>query len=308
MEIEKKIILIAGGSGLIGQEVQDELEKEGHEVRVLTREKYPKAPYFYWNPKEKKIDQASLKGVQVMINLAGSSIAGKRWTKEYKETILNSRIKPTQFLHELSKNTPSLQQFISASGITCYGYDNPKKIYNENDEFGTDYLSIVVKRWEEAADLFSQHQKVVKIRTGVVVTEKGGMLPQISKQIRSYIGAPLGSGEQIIPWISLKDIGRLYAHAVNHQLEGVFNAASSNISNLDFTNKVAERLNKPLWLPRIPEFILKLFLGEMSSLAIKGVRIDNSKVIETGFEFCHKTLGEALAFIYKDTIEVEEVA
>lgn len=303
---EKKIILIAGGSGLIGVEVQNELIKSGHEVRVLTRKKQPNAPYFHWYPKEKEIDQIALQGVQVIINFSGKPIAGKRWTKEYKNAILNSRIKSTQYLHELSKNMPDLQQYISASGITCYGYEDPIKIYNENDKFGSDFLSIIVKRWEEVADLFSHTQKVVKLRTGVVLTEKGGALPKMSKQIKNYIGAPLGSGDQIMPWISLKDIARLYTYAVNHQLEGAYNASSANISNRKLTHLLAERLNKPLWLPKVPEFILKWVLGEMSSLVIKGVRIDNSKITETGFEFKHKTIEEALEYIY-DRNESEEV-
>lgn len=303
MESKKKIILIAGGSGLIGQELQKELKKEGHEVRVLTRKDKPKAPYFHWSPKNKEIDRAALQDVQIIINLVGQPIAGKRWTSNYKTAILNSRIKPTYYLHELSKSMPELQQYISASGITCYGYENPEKIYNENNQFGSDFLSVIVKRWEEAADLFSSRQKVVKVRTGIVLSEKGGMLPRISKTIKNYIGTPLGSGEQILPWISLKDIARIYTHAVNQQIEGAYNASSGNISNQKFTHQLAKKLKKPIWLPKVPEFVLKLFLGEMSSLIIKGVRIDNSKILDTGFEFEHKTLEEAFDYIYEERTE-----
>ncbi|HLV42481.1 MAG TPA: NAD-dependent epimerase/dehydratase family protein, partial [Brumimicrobium sp.] len=116
----KRIVLIAGGSGLIGQEVQKELNKCGHEVRILTRKEDAQAPYYHWNPSKKEIDPLAIKGVQVIINLAGAGIADKRWTDKRKEIIFNSRIKPTQFLHEISQNTPALTQYISASGITCY--------------------------------------------------------------------------------------------------------------------------------------------------------------------------------------------
>jgi uncharacterized protein (TIGR01777 family) len=293
-------VLIAGGSGLIGQEVQKELNKYGHEVRILTRQENPKPPYFNWNPRKKEIDRAAIKGVQVIINLAGAGIADKKWSDKRKEAIFNSRIKPTQFLHEVSQNIPALTQYISASGITCYGYENPIKIYKETDDFGTDFLSTVVKRWEEVADLFSPQQKVAKIRTGVVLTEKGGALPKISGTIKNYIGAPLGSGEQKMPWITLKDIARIYAHAVNQQLDGAFNASCANISNVRLTKEVANYLNKPLWLPKVPAFALKLVLGEMSSVVLEGVRIDNSKILETGFEFKHKNIDEALNYIYKE--------
>src|SRR5690554_5016782 len=297
-KVVKRIVLIAGGSGLIGQEIQNELNKCGHEVRVLTRRDNPKAPFFHWDPKKKEIDRAAIKGVQVIINLAGAGIGDKRWSEKRKEEIFNSRIKPTQFLHEISQNIPSLVQYISASGITCYGYDDPIKIYKESDDFGTDFLSMVVKRWEEVADLFAPQQKVVKIRTGVVLTEKGGALPKISGTIKNYVGAPLGTGEQIMPWISLKDIARIYVHAVNEQLEGAYNASCKNISNTQLTKAVAKKLNKPLWLPKVPGFALKVVLGEMSSMVLEGVRIDNSKILDTGFEFRHKTIDEALDYIY----------
>lgn len=299
-KVEKRIVLIAGGSGLIGQKVQEELNKQGHEVRILTRQDNPNAPFYHWNPRKKEIDREALKGVQVIINLAGAGIADKRWTDKRKEIIFNSRIKPTQFLHEISQNTPALTQYISASGITCYGYDDPIRIYKESDDFGTDFLSTVVKRWEEVADLFSPQQKVVKIRTGVVLTEKGGALPKISGTIKNYIGAPLGSGEQKMPWITLKDIARIYAHAVSHQLDGSYNASAANISNAKLTKEVAKHLKKPLWLPKVPAFAFKFVLGEMSTLVLEGLRIDNSKILDTGFEFKHKTIDEALNFIYNE--------
>ena len=299
-KVVKRIVLVAGGSGLIGQEVLKELNKCGHEVRILTRQENPEAPYFYWNPKNKEIDKAAIKGVQVIINLAGAGIADKRWSDKRKEIIFNSRIKPTQFLHEISQNIPALTQYISASGITCYGFEDPIKIYKESDDFGTDFLSTVVRRWEEVADLFSPQQKVVKIRTGVVLTEKGGALPKISGTIKKYVGAPLGSGEQKTPWVTLKDIARIYVHAVNNQLDGAYNASSANISNAKLTKEVAKHLHKPLWLPNIPGVVLKLALGELSTLVLEGVRIDNSKLLDTGFEFKHKTIDEALNYIYAE--------
>lgn len=294
----KRVVLLAGGSGLIGQEVQKELNKCGHEVRILTRKKDIEKPYYHWNPKYKEIDRDAIKGVHVIINLAGAGIADKRWTDKRKEVIFNSRIKPTQFLHEMSQNIPSLIQYISASGINSYGYEDPIKIYKESDPYGSDFLSTVVKRWEEVADLFSPQQKVAKVRTGVVLTEKGGALPKISATVKNYVGAPLGSGDQIMPWITLKDIARVYVHAVNKQLDGAFNASSKNITNAKLTKAIASKLNKPLILPKVPSFAMKLVLGEMATMVLDGVRIDNSKILETGFEFKHKSIEEAMDYVY----------
>ena len=297
-KVVKRIVLIAGGSGLIGLEVQKELNKCGHEVRILTRKENPKAPYFHWDPKKKEIDREAIKGVHVIINLAGAGIADKKWSDKRKEVIFNSRIKPTQFLHEISQNIPSLIQYISASGITCYGYKDQIRLHKESDEFGTDFLSTVVKRWEEVSDLFSPQQKVAKIRTGVVLTEKGGALPKISITIKKGVGAPLGSGEQIMPWLTLKDVARIYTHAVNEQLDGSYNACSANITNAKLTKVIAKKLNKTLWLPKVPSFALNLALGEMASVVLEGVRVDNSKLAQTGFEYSHKTITEALVYIY----------
>ena len=299
-EEEKKTVLIAGGSGLIGQAVQKELHKYGHEVRVLTREIEPSAPYFYWDPKLKDIDLEALKGVDVIINLAGAGIADRLWTKKRKRELLNSRVKPNQFLHEMCDDIPTLKQFISASGINCYGYEKPTKIYKETDLFGHDFLSTLVRRWEEAVDLFAPDRKVAKIRTGIVLTEKGGALPKISIPIKYYVGSALGNGEQRMPWITLSDIARLYVHAVHKELDGVYNAASGSISNASLTHKIAKKLNKPLWLPSIPSFLLRTVLGEMASLLLDGIRVDNGKILKTGFTLKQKTIDEALYTIYGD--------
>lgn len=293
-----KIILIAGGSGLVGKALQIELEKSGHTVRILTRQKDAKPPYYHWNIETKEIDEAALKGVEVFINLSGAGIADKRWTEKRKQEIIDSRVSTTRFLFELSQKTPKLKHFISASGITCYGFEDAEKFYSEKDRFGDDYISFVVKAWEYEADAFSPHQKVAKVRTGIVLTQKGGALPKIYTTIKNYIGAPLGRGGQIMPWITLKDIARVYVHIVNNELEGAYNANSSNISNAQLTNAIAKKIKRPLWLPKVPKTVLKLMLGEMAEVVLNGVHADNTKLIKTNFEFKHKTIEEALHYIY----------
>lgn len=295
--IEVKTILIAGGTGLIGKPLVEKLKERGHTVRVLTRS--PQSDIEYkWSLVNKSIDKEALVGVDTIINLAGAGIADKRWTEKRKKEIIESRVKTSSFLYDLGKNMPELRHYISASGINCYGYDQPDRKHPETDDFGTDFLSIVVKRWEEAADLFSAEYKVAKIRTGVVLAEDGGALEKIAKTIKSYTGAPLGSGKQWMPWITMEDMVNVYVHTVENELEGAYNAVANAHTNKELTKTLARQLKKPLWLPNVPSFVLKIMLGEMSSVVLEGLQADNTKIKDTGFKFEHIELDKALSSIY----------
>jgi uncharacterized protein (TIGR01777 family) len=278
-------ILLAGGTGLIGQNLVELLKSEGHKVHVLTRSDYKKENHFHWSPNSKEIDENSLENVDIIINLAGAGIADKRWTEKRKEDLISSRVETTDFLYQISEKIPNLKQYVTASGINCYGYDHYDRKHKESDRFGDDFLSEVVEKWENAADQFKSKCKVAKVRTSVVLTKEGGALPKIAKTVKNYIGAPIGSGKQWMPWISMDDINRVYEHIVSHQLDGSFNALAESVTNKYFTQQLAKALNKPLWLPNVPSFILKLALGEMSSVVLDGLQADNTKVLNTGFEF-----------------------
>lgn len=287
---DRHTILLAGGTGLIGQNLVQLLNSQGQKVNILTRSSYQKESHYHWSPQEKKIDDVALKNVDIIINLAGAGIADKRWTEQRKEILVNSRVDTTNFLYEVSHKLPNLKQYISASGINCYGYDNYDKKYKESDSFGEDFLSEVVKKWEDAANQFQDKCAVAKVRTSVVLTKEGGALPKIAKTVKNYIGAPIGSGKQWMPWISMDDINRIYAHIVEHKLDGSFNALAGSVTNKEFTKKLAKALHKPLWLPNIPSFVLKLAMGEMSSMVLEGIQADNNKIQKTGFEFRDQSL------------------
>ena len=283
-------ILLAGGTGLIGQSLVELLNSEGHEVNILTRGDYKKEGYFHWSPSTKEIDEKSLKNVDIIINLAGAGIADKRWTKKRKDLLINSRVESTNFLYQVSEKIPHLKQYISASGINCYGYDHYNKKHKESDPFGDDFLSEVVEKWENAADQFKEKCIVAKVRTSAVLTKEGGALSKISKMVKNYIGSPMGSGKQWMPWISMDDINRIYAHIISHQLEGRFNALAGSVTNEEFTKELARALDKPLWLPNVPSFVLRIVLGELSSVVLDGLQADNSKILETGFQFKDNSL------------------
>jgi len=290
-----KTILIAGGTGMIGQEMVRYFRGKGHEARILSRGKTNVAKsIFHWNPKKKEIDLLAIENVTTLINLAGAGIADKKWTSERKKALIHSRVEPAKFITTFAAEIWTLEHYISASGINAYGYKDDQKKYKEEDAFGQDFLSTVVEKWEQAADVMLPFAKVTKVRIGVVLAKEGGALPKIANTVKNYIGAPLGSGKQWTPWISKQDVVRVFEHVMDHQLEGVYNALAGSVTNKQFTQEIAQVLKKPLWLPNVPSFVLKLALGEMASVVLEGLQADHSKLVNTGFSFQHETLNEAL--------------
>lgn len=288
------IILIAGGTGLIGDALTDFWQLKGHEVRILTRKATDKTKGLYnWDLKKETIDEQALENVAVIVNLTGAGIADKKWSPARKKELVDSRVDAAKLLAKYGPKMTHLKHYVSASGINAYGYDHPERFHEESDAFGTDFLSQVVQKWEAAADLMAPFAPVAKIRTSVVLTNKGGALPKIAKTIKSYVGAPLGSGKQAMPWITLPDLVRVFDHAIQHKLEGAYNAVAGNPTNAAFTKALAKSLNKPLFLPNVPAFVLKLILGEMATLVLDGLKGNNSKLLDTGFKFNHTTLEEA---------------
>ncbi len=295
MEMEnKKIILVAGGTGFIGKKLVALLE-ETSEVRVLTRDRAKcGGQYFYWDPDAGELDEKAARGVTHLVNLCGSGIADKRWTAARKRELYDSRIKPAAFLFSKKELFPELEHYISASGVNCFDWNNRAKTYTENDPLASDFLSQLVADWEKSTDQFAAVCKVSKIRTSFVISSQGGGLAKIEKPIRMGFGSPLASGNQPMPWIQLEDLARLFAFVIDHRLGGVYHAVAGNTTNRELTQELAKKLGKKLWLPAVPAFVLKLLLGEMASLVIEGVNVSNQKIRGAGFEFKYSALPEAL--------------
>lgn len=288
-----KNIVIAGGSGLIGNQLTKVLRDQGHTVSILSRS--PKGnDQFYWDPKKSEIDLSILTEVEVLINLSGAGISDKRWTDNYKKILFDSRIGTNTFLYSHVDSMLKLEQFISSSGINCYGYDDPQKVCTEKDPYGKDFISQLVKDWEESADLFKDKCKVVKIRTAVVLDPNGGALKKILPPIKMGIGSPLGSGEQMMCWIHSEDLARIFAYTIERAIEGTFNAVSDYVTNKDFNKAIADQLDKPFWFPSVPAFLLKILFGEMAILILNGNKVSNEKIKSTGFVFDYPTLDKAL--------------
>jgi len=302
----KEIILITGANGLIARKLAEKLDKE-YTVRFLTRKK-KKAHEFEWDLKKGTVDQAAFDNVSHIIHLAGANISEKRWTDERKKELISSRVDSARLLMEGVRNRNiKLKSFISASGINYYGTETTEKIYTEEDPAGKDFLSEVVVLWEQVADEFTENglaERVVKLRTAVVLSEKEGALKKLMVPVEYGIGSPLGTGKQYMPWIHLEDIASMYEYAVkNNSVEGAYNAvAPQHTTNAAFTKEVAGILNRPFIMPNVPAFLLKLIFGELSVAVLEGSRASAKKIMDSGFDFRFPDLHTALQDLLKDKI------
>jgi uncharacterized protein (TIGR01777 family) len=291
-----KTVLIAGGSGLIGKKLNQTLSKKGYKVYTLTRTAKHRGQ-IYWNPAQQTIEGKHLDKINIIINLTGENIGEKRWTKERKKALRDSRVKTTQFLHSLVANIPNLEYYISASGINCYPQED--KIHVESDEYGTDFLAKLVKEWEAVSDLFKSNCKVAKLRISMVLSKRGGALDKMLLPVKLGLGSPIGSGEQIMPWIHIDDLCNMFVFAIENQLTGVYNAAANCDTNKDFMKALAKALKRPFFMPKVPAFLLKLMLGEMSALVLDSTNASNEKIKQAGFEFEHEDIETTLAVLLK---------
>lgn len=294
-------LLITGATGLVGSEIVSLLLKNNHTVHYLTTSKdkiidQPNYKGFYWNPKQGVLDESCLNAVEVIIHLAGASVS-KRWTSNYKQEIIESRIDTSNLLFKALKHHPNqVKQIVSASAIGIY-QDSLTEIYHEDSKkIGNDFLTNVVLKWEESVDKFSLlHLKVCKLRIGLVLSDKGGALSEMIKPIKLGLGSPFGSGLQMQSWIHISDLAQLFYFATQQQLEGVYNAVAPNpVTNKALTKSIAKVLNKPLFMPAIPKFAMQLVLGEMHQLLFSSQNVSSKKIENQNFKFQFDDLDSTL--------------
>lgn len=293
-----KKVLITGGTGLIGTRLTKMLFDRGYQVCHLTRKKKTYGTQsFVWSTDQHYIEPGAFAGVQTIVHLAGEGVADKPWTEQRKEELLASRTKSTRLLYdELKMGNHKVKAVISASGIAYYGVEDDGRLLTEDRQPGSDFLARLTQKWEAEVDRIGELMRVCKIRTGLVLSNKGGALPKLAEPVRWYVGAPLGTGNQYMNWIHIDDLCEMYIRMIEDEtLRGAFNAATpSPLSNREFTKAIARVLKKPLWLPAVPEFILKMLVGEMSYILLKGGRVSSEKVERTGFKFSFPDLDGAL--------------
>ncbi len=298
-------VLITGGSGLIGSRLTTLLKEKNIEVVHLSRSPSSKfgIKVYQWDWKKKEIDENCFNGVTDIIHLAGAGIADKPWTMSRKHEIIKSRVETANLIFEsLKKLNHPLNSYISASGIGYYGAITTDKVFTEEDQPHDDFIAKSCIYWEKSADQFSDiASRVVKLRTGVVLDKNSGALSKMDKTVKFGIGAPIGTGKQAMPWIHIEDIANLYLETLlDNTYNGIYNAvAPQQVNNEEVTKEIASTLNKPLFLPKVPAFVLRTIYGELSDIVLKGSYVSAKKLIKAGFEFQFPLLKQALEDIYK---------
>ena len=295
-------ILLTGATGMIGKELTESLVKLGHQVNILSRGKNGNTQnitYFQWKPERYNVDKNAFKYIDAIINLAGANVGEKRWNKEFKKEILESRTLSTRLLIDnIKSQNQKIKVFINASATGIYGNNGNDKWLTEDSESGNDFLATVVQAWED--ELFNSEVtdfRKVALRLGIVLAEDGGALPKMKLPIKYGVGAPLASGNQYISWVDKSDVIKGFIFALeNESMKGAYNLVSPNpITNYELTHKIAEILNRPILAPNIPAFALKLLLGEFADSVIGGSRVSSKKLIDNGFKFSYPELVPSLS-------------
>ncbi|TDI46885.1 MAG: TIGR01777 family protein [Acidobacteria bacterium] len=292
-------VVISGVSGLVGTALRANLTAGGHDVLALSRRaSLPPLTTITWDIENGRFDASLLEGVDVVVHLAGEPVA-QRWSEKTKKAIRQSRVRGTKLLVEGLK---SLRQkpklLLSASAVGFYG-DGEDRELDETSPPGEGFLPEVCQEWETAAlDAMGLGMRAVCLRTGIVLSTKGGALRKMLLPFRLGLGGPLSTGRQWMPWIHIDDlVGAMRFIMEKEDLMGVVNGTSPNpVTNRNFTKGLGRVLRRPTLFP-IPEFGLKLLFGEMAQILLEGQKVKPQKLQAAGFTFRHPELEEALSDI-----------
>jgi hypothetical protein len=299
-------VVIAGGSGFLGTALTRTLIGEGHDVVILTRQQPAAAPTrrltpVAWNPDgQSGAWAAALEGADAVVNLAGESIAARRWSKAHKEALRNSRLMATRSITTAIREAARPPRIlVSGSAVGYYG-DRGDETLTETSAPGRDFLAELAKDWEAAANDVAHVTRVAFIRTGIVLDRREGALPKMLPPFLMFVGGPLASGTQYMPWIHRDDWVRLVAWTITDEgARGPLNATSPRpVTNREFSTALGRALKRPSLLPA-PAFALRLALGEMAdALLLSGQRALPVRATELGFSFRYVNIDEALADIF----------
>jgi uncharacterized protein (TIGR01777 family) len=294
-------LVVAGATGFVGSALCSRLLERGHALTLLTRHVPPDAStpaktWRHWMPGTSGEWEASLDGADGVINLAGEPIAAKRWTDSQKNKIRSSRIDVTRSIVEgiaKAKRKPAF--LLNGSAVGYYG-PHGDEIVTEETPAGSDFLSSLCRAWEEEAQRAeSMGIRVVRLRTGIVLGPHGGALAKMILPFKFFVGGPLGSGAQWMPWIHLEDELGLILHLIDKmQAVGPVNATAPNpVTMKEFCRTLGEVMRRPSWAP-VPGFALRFMLGEMADILLTGQRAIPTAARKLGYQFRYANLSDAL--------------
>ena len=295
-----KKVLIGGGSGLIGKRLTALLLEKGYDVAWLSRSDTPVDGInsYLWDPVQGKMDEKALENCVAIINLAGESIVNHAWTTSYRKKVIESRTHSARcIINALKENKNQISVLISASAIGFYG-DRKDEIMTEESIMGNGFLTQSTAEWEKAYQ--DSSIRTILFRIGVVLSKNGGALKEMSASIPVGICPVLGNGKQIISWIHIDDICLQMIHGIeNENMQGIYNGVSPSPSpQRAFILAIRKHLNKWSIPISIPSFILKLLMGERSSIVLNSSNVSSEKIKRSGYDFKFPTLESALISIY----------
>lgn len=283
-------ILITGGSGFIGQELQAYLHALGHQTRILSRQGG-------WDIDKGFLAADALENIDAIVHLAGAGIADERWSEARKKELIHSRVASTHLLAEaLKTRNHQVHTFVSASAIGFYGADSGDVLCTETTPAGHDFLSACTVAWENAVDEI-QGLRVVKLRIGLVLGANGGIFPVLARPIRWFAGVILGKGTQGQSWIHIQDLVKMFACVLTEEhAAGVYNAVAPHpVTHAEMSKQIAAAYHRPIWWPKVPAWALRLVLGEMAVLVTGGNFVSSEKIQKDfQFTFTYMRLAEAL--------------
>ena len=307
-------VLITGGTGLVGTALTKALLQKGYRVIILTRRIGEKnetenLSYALWDVKKQQIDLAAVQKADYIVHLAGAGVVEKKWTEAYKKEIVESRTESSRLIVDSLKNIDNkVKAVISASAIGFYGASPLQTSsgwggFKENDNPDNSFLGQTCKLWEESIEpVVNLGKRLVKLRTGIVLSNDGGALTEFIKPIRFGMAAILGNGKQMVSWIHIDDLCRLFIAGIeNENLQGTYNAvAPEPVTNKLLTLSLAKAIKGKFYLPfYVPAFVLKLMMGQRSIEVLKSATVSCKKIMDTGFTFNFNSIESALNNLVK---------
>ncbi len=296
-------VIITGGTGLIGTALSNYLVSRGFEVIIFSRNpKMHRSPspgisFAAWNIEDQSVNEEAFKKAKYVIHLAGAGVADKAWTEKRKKIIVESRVRSSELLVKAISRIPNqIESVVSASAIGWYK-QNMALPAMETDPADTGFLGETCRAWEESIQPITKlGKRLVILRTGIVLSNSGGAFPAFLKPVKYGIAGILGNGKQFISWIHLEDLCRIYMEAMTNQSwSGIYNAVSPNpVNNRNFTLELAKKMKGIFYIPiPVPDFMLRLMLGDRSEEVLKSSFISANKLKQQGFQFIYPTIEAA---------------
>jgi uncharacterized protein len=302
-------VIISGGTGLVGKALTRLLTAKGYKVIILSRQlpagngavlANSNISLAKWDVKKQEMGIAALQQADYIIHLAGAGVMDKKWTEAYKKEIVESRVNSSKLIVESLQQHPNkIKAIISASAIGFYGKDEePPKVFTEDDTPDNNFLGETCKLWEASMQPVVQlNKRLVQLRIGIVLSQDGGALKEFMTPIKMGAAAILGNGRQIISWVHIDDLCRMFLFAIeNENMNGVYNAVAPNpVNNKVLTVTLAKKMKRLFYIPLyVPTFILKIMLGGRSIEILKSTTVSCKKIITAGFNFQFENIEKAL--------------